>query len=271
MKEKYLNNTKWICNYRDEENSIQINDNKPNVITVENGIVLPTKHSRELSWGLGGVVNAKHEFVPESGIPTAFGGAYLFDDNDLETYDETVVFVGIIPKHIGHFLIDAVSRYWYLLEQDTEELRIAFCSYEWDDMPISDKYGEVFDLLNISKKRLIHIKKPSKFNRVIIPEPTMTFGNSCSEEYKKVISHLITASNTISQKKGLNYYDKMEMSRNVQSGNTQNLKSTVVQRSFPKWSVAERRKTAAASDQAAICACAHSRYFTGGSPSGLRV
>ena len=63
----------------------------------------------------------------------------------------------------------------------------------------------------------------------------------------------------------------VEMSRNVQSGNTQNLKSTVIQRSFPKWSVAERRKTAAASDQAAVCACAHSRYFAGGSPSGLRV
>ena len=64
---------------------------------------------------------------------------------------------------------------------------------------------------------------------------------------------------------------RMEMSRNVQSGNTQNLKSMVIQRSFPKWSVAERRKTAAASDQAAVCACAHSRYFAGGSPSGLRV
>ena len=63
----------------------------------------------------------------------------------------------------------------------------------------------------------------------------------------------------------------LEMSRNVQSGNTQNLKSMVIQRSFPKRSVAERRKTAAASDQAAVCACAHSRYFTGGSPSGLRV
>ena len=45
----------------------------------------------------------------------------------------------------------------------------------------------------------------------------------------------------------------LEMSRNVQSGNTQNLKSS------------------AASNQAAVCACAHSRYFTGGSPSGLRV
>ena len=63
----------------------------------------------------------------------------------------------------------------------------------------------------------------------------------------------------------------VEMSRNVQSGNTQNLKRMVIQRSFPKWSVAERRKTAAASNQAACCACTHSRYLAGGSPSGLRV
>ena len=60
------------------------------------------------------------------------------------------------------------------------------------------------------------------------------------------------------------------MSRNVQSGNTQNLKSSVAQRIFPKWSVAERRKNAAAV-QAACCACTHSLYFAGGSPSGLRV
>lgn len=66
-------------------------------------------------------------------------------------------------------------------------------------------------------------------------------------------------------------YAEVEMSRNVQSGNTQNLKSMVIQRSFPKWSVAERRKTAAASNQAACCACTHSRYLAGGSPSGLRV
>ena len=52
---------------------------------------------------------------------------------------------------------------------------------------------------------------------------------------------------------GFLYANNVEMSRNVQSGNTQNLKSS------------------AASDQAAVCACAHSWYFTGGSPSGLRV
>ena len=86
----------------------------------------------------------------------------------------------------------------------------------------------------------------------------------------------MTCGNVPNNVYGVNFLDaliivNLEMSRNVQSGNTQNLKSMVIQRSFPKWSVAERRKTAAASDQAAVCACARSRYFAGGSPSGLRV
>ena len=62
-------------------------------------------------------------------------------------------------------------------------------------------------------------------------------------------SYLFLQNETIGVKVG---GTEMEMSRNVQSGNTQNLKSPLV-------------------DQAACCACTHSRYFTGGSPSGLRV
>ena len=64
------------------------------------------------------------------------------------------------------------------------------------------------------------------------------------------VNELCEKGNSLSE---VGMYQEVEMSRNVQSGNTQNLKSS------------------AASDQAAVCACAHSRYFTGGSPSGLRV
>ena len=109
-----------------------------------------------------------------------------------------------------------------------------------------------------------------------------TFGDHCSPiSNTTILSSLAAGSDHIAHVKtqlpyaltcaAIGCIGYLEMSRNVQSGNTQNLKSTVIQRSFPKWSVAERRKTAAASDQAAVCACAHSRYFAGGSPSGLRV
>ena len=95
--------------------------------------------------------------------------------------------------------------------------------------------------------------------------------NYTAADHAAMIDNIKDAAKT-AEADGVTFDDgEMEMSRNVQSGNTQNLKSMVIQRSFPKWSVAERRKTAAASDQAAVCACAHSRYFAGGSPSGLRV
>ena len=66
--------------------------------------------------------------------------------------------------------------------------------------------------------------------------------------YIPLLCYSIYMSNWPKGPKGWN----LEMSRNVQSGNTQNLKSPFV-------------------NQAACCACTHSRYFAGGSPSGLRV
>ena len=64
-------------------------------------------------------------------------------------------------------------------------------------------------------------------------------------------------------------YIGMELSRNVQSGNPLNLKSC---RSAP-FSGVERSATQekGGGAQATDCAANHSRYFTGGSPCGLRV
>ena len=63
---------------------------------------------------------------------------------------------------------------------------------------------------------------------------------------------LLREMHTVNGSLEVSFISKLEMSRNVQSGNTQNLKSPFV-------------------NQAACCACAHSRYLAGGSPSGLRV
>ena len=105
----------------------------------------------------------------------------------------------------------------------------------------------------------------------VIAVLTMLIDHLCKIVLQWLLSNYWGAMADNGQMSWERFREIVEMSRNVQSGNTQNLKSMVIQRSFPKWSVAERRKTAAASDQAAVCACAHSRYFAGGSPSGLRV
>ena len=56
---------------------------------------------------------------------------------------------------------------------------------------------EVFDLLGINKKRLLHIKKPIRCKKIIIPSSTMSFGAECNYKYKKIIDRLISAANDI--------------------------------------------------------------------------
>ena len=125
--------------------------------------------------------------------------------------------------------------------------------HEYTKEELFDYYGIEFDISSVFPD--------------MIEENTGSYGIFKFSDGSDMQGHNFIWANPIGNEK----VSIVEMSRNVQSGNTQNLKSMVIQRSFPKWSVAERRKTAAASDQAAVCACAHSRYFTGGSPSGLRV
>ena len=126
-------------------------------------------------------------------------------------------------------------------------------------LKVSPNHLEVFSPVKVTTIPQISVCSVLIFHKVKIPEKQEDI-SLCNTDILQVSSRGISL-----PKRGV------EMSRNVQSGNTQNLKSTVIQRSFPKWSVAERRKTAAASDQAAVCACTHSRYFAGGSPIGLRV
>ena len=144
-----------------------------------------------------------------------------------------------------------ISRIFYMvklvkLNEDVKQ-KAHSMAYQYDGLP-----EEIVDKLKQEQDKIPKIAD------------LVSAKSTDKQKYKVSLRHILELSGGTT---GL----RVEMSRNVQSGNTQNLKSMVIQRSFPKWSVAERRKTAAASNQAAVCACAHSRYFTGGSPSGLRV
>ena len=163
--------------------------------------------------------------------------------------DRLVIFVGAgVSKNSG------VPSWWELIRNFGDELgysRCDTCQKKVADCPKSD-----------CKDRYEYTQE--EFLRI----PEYYFQQDASENHADYFGLIQSA---LHCENGPNPIDDVEMSRNVQSGNTQNLKSTVIQRSFPKWSVAERRKTAAASNQAACCACTHSRYLAGGSPSGLRV
>lgn len=81
-----------------------------------NATILPLRKTAEdgILFGRGGVVDQNGEYVELSGIPDRVGKPYPFENPEYR--DESVVYCGYLINHWGHFLMEAVTRLWYFLE-----------------------------------------------------------------------------------------------------------------------------------------------------------
>ena len=85
----------------------------------KNATILPLwefPEDEDLLFGRGGVVDEAGDYVPLSGIETRIMNRYPFENPVYR--DEKVVYCGYLVNHWGHFLVEAVTRLWYALEQD---------------------------------------------------------------------------------------------------------------------------------------------------------
>lgn len=164
------------------------------VTVIENGCILPgnTNVDHSLAWGAGGVLDQEGNYIEKSGVALAFGGKYDYDIDDMDCLDEEVIHINIIPKHWGHFLVDAVCRLWYLLENNSG-CKITYCSWKFPEQQIYGNFLEFFKLLGISEDRLICIKKPTKVKKIYIPDATFKFCGDYNEKYRRVLSKVCDA------------------------------------------------------------------------------
>lgn len=142
---------------------------------VKEGTILPARYfSAVFDWGIGGVLDEDGEFVEESGMEVMhrFGGKYEYDEAECDYLEETVVYVGLIRNHWGHFLAECSARFWYLLKEQTD-YKVAFCGF-WEG-EFSPKLIEIFGFLGVGKDRMLDIRKPTKFKRILIPSPALTY------------------------------------------------------------------------------------------------
>lgn len=135
----------------------------------ENAAVLPLREipGEDILFGRGGVVDQNGDYVPLSGIETRIMGAYPFENPAYR--DETVVYCGYLVNHWGHFLVEAVSRLWYALEEGVQADKYVFFLDEGDEREIRGNFRMFFQLLNIWDKLEI-INRPTVYREVIVPE-----------------------------------------------------------------------------------------------------
>lgn len=150
----------------------------PEIWTGKNATILPLRRdpSFGLLFGKGGVVDCDGHYVDLSSIPLRVQYAYPFENP--ECRDEKVVYCGYLVNHWGHFLIEAVTRLWYFMEQDPTVDKYVFFVDENEDREIRGNYREFLELLKIWDHLEI-INRPTTYREVIVPE----LGIVCRKSY----------------------------------------------------------------------------------------
>lgn len=135
----------------------------------QNATILPLREipGDEMLFGRGGVVDANGDYVPLSALGQNIRMSYPVSDPEFK--DETVVFCGYLVKHWGHFLVEAITRLWYSLEQDATADKYVFFLKEGEEREITGNYKEFFQLLGVWDKLEI-ISRPTRYREVIVPE-----------------------------------------------------------------------------------------------------
>jgi hypothetical protein len=174
-----------------------------NVENIKNGIIFPLELSEtniHEQNQYGGVCNENLQFVElsltkrvsppnfDSGFVDWYKGANpKYNKSEFKYVDETVVFIGALPKHFGHFILEGLSRLWFLLESNN--LEIYRCVFISDDE--TDNFSEFLRLFGLPKERIFRIAKPTIFNEIIVPEQSIRLHDFYTKKYKDTIDKIL--------------------------------------------------------------------------------
>ena len=124
----------------------------------------------------------------------------------IQTEHKTIVYLGPIWIHYGHFLMEICSRLWYALQHNSADLYWAFVPVN-NSCAIPSFINDFFELLGISKDKIILIKENTQFDKVIVPEFSAILGKCFTKEYVAIFRHIAA------QVPAATGYDKVYFSR----------------------------------------------------------
>lgn len=187
--------------YCEASNSFVEKTGSLKVMEVLNGIVHPLELSETRSIEFnqyGGVTDENLKFIEQSLTKRTdpLDQSNLNHDwyvganrgrsfNKIDYVDEHVVFIGALSKHYGHFILEGLARLWFYLDAENLKYR---CVYISDDGP--DLFIETFGLLGIDTLRLQRIEVPTKFRKILIPEPSIRLSDYYHQMYHETVSRI---------------------------------------------------------------------------------
>ena len=220
---------------------------KLEITVVENGYLLPVKkNDAKFMMGRGGVLNSEKQFIRISGIysggnrislvsgeeeyPEAYiGEGYEFNDTQIEdTIQGEAVYLGFVHNHWGHFLIDFSTRLWFAKEVD-KDAKLVFLVKAGQEFSFIPNINRFLELYGIDRQRIIFVNKISRFERLIIPEPSYQTNLYYSKQYLAMFESIAEKVNYTSHEK------KIYFSRGVfKKASLSEFGGTLIDNSFEK-------------------------------------
>ena len=110
---------------------------------------------------MGGDLDSHGNYIPTY-EEHVFGGKYRFKNPEI-LIEKEIIYIPIVPKQWGHFIIDVLCRFWWFKNEKYNNYKIAYISKDWSLNGISGNYLEMLQLLlgEHVKDRLIYITEPT--------------------------------------------------------------------------------------------------------------
>ena len=165
------------------------------VRTIERGILLPARPKNGVPFSLrcnGGVFDADLNFIdghtdmlPNKNLGLyVLSGAYEIDRANINYVEEDVIYGGAMIYHFGHFLTETMARMWYVIQHPELDCKIVFLEIKSKVCPTPKPWiYEFFELLGLSKERIVTVEEPTQFRSITVPDQALYFRHSYSSEF----------------------------------------------------------------------------------------
>ena len=148
---------------------------EPGLTELDDVTLVPVR-SPEGPWGkhFFGAFDQKGDFI--EGFSHPWCARDEIPKSPIAPYHGTAIYGGLAMHHVGHFLLEGLSRLWCL--KRFPELPII---WHWIDLPIPhpDERGwqrELIALLGLAQHRHIFLRQPLRVERLLLPSPGFLSG-----------------------------------------------------------------------------------------------
>ena len=161
---------------------------------IPKGIIFPSTGLQDDQ--LGGLLDEEGDYIDGSGVHRGLGKGRDLRDEDIENFDEEVVFLGVWPNIWGHCLTDNIRRLWVLQNKAFMENHgnKRFLYVPFQNVEPGESFRELLQILGTSKIRLEPVKRVMRFKNVILPDECFWLESNekrkFTSEYRELIDSI---------------------------------------------------------------------------------